>query len=277
MSRRSLNTYQRRHRLLARIERRLHSRMSAVVANSRAVLAELVIEGVAPERLGLIYNGIEPAVFADLPPRAEVRRRLGLGSAALVLTTVATLIPYKGHGDLLDALAGVAGELPADWVLLCVGRDDGIGPALRARARALGIDGHVRWLGERHDVPEILHASDVGILPSHEEGFSNAVLEGMAAGLPMVVTRVGGNPEAVVHDVSGLVVPPRDPRAMGAAILGLARDATRRQRMGEAGRHRVTAVFSLAACVDRYARLYTLLSGDRHEAVSEVLGVESSS
>ena len=276
MSRRSLNTYQRQHRLLARLERRLHRSMSAVVGNSRAVLADLAAEGVSPERIGLIYNGIEAADFAHLPPRAEVRGRLGIDSAALVLTTVANLIPYKGHGDLLEALAGIAGALPADWVLLCAGRDDGIGPALHTRARALGIDGHVRWLGERHDVLELLHASDIGILPSHEEGFSNAILEGMAASLPMVVTRVGGNPEAVVHGVTGLVVPPRDPDAMAAAVLDLAHDPARRQRMGEAGRRRVGAVFSLDACVDRYARLYRVLLGDTREPVNEVLAAESS-
>lgn len=276
MSRRSLSTYQRQHRLLAQLERWLHPRMSAVVANSRAVLADLAAEGAPPERIGLIYNGIEAVNLAELSPRSEVRGRLGIDSAALVLTIVANLIPYKGHGDLLEALAGIAGMLPADWVLLCAGRDDGIGPALRTQARTLGLDGHVRWLGERPDVIELLHASDVEILPSHEEGFSNAVLEGMAVGLPMVVTRVGGNPEAVVHGVTGLVVPPRDPQAMMAAVLDLARDPARRHRMGEAGRRRVEELFSLDACVDRYARLYRTLSGGTGQPVSEVLAAKSS-
>ena len=132
----------------------------------------------------------------------------------------------------------------------------------------------------RVDLPRVAEtgpASDVGILPSHEEGFSNAILEGMAAGLPMVVTRVGGNPEAVVHGVTGLVVPPRDPSAMAAAVLDLVRDPARRQRMGEAGRHRVEEAFSLDACVDRYARLYRMLSGATGEPVSEVLAAKASS
>jgi glycosyltransferase involved in cell wall biosynthesis len=277
MSRRSLNAYQEQHRVLARLERQLHRRMSAVLGNSRAVLADLAAEGVPPDRIGLIYNGIETVDPKRLPSRVDVRSRLGIDGAALVLTTVANLIPYKGHGDLLEALAKITGELPAGWVLLCVGRDDGIGPALRARAHALGIDAHVRWLGERHDVLEILHASDIGLLPSHQEGFSNAILEGMAASLPMVVTRVGGNPEAVVDGLTGLVVPPRDPGMMAAAVLELAGDPVGRRRMGEAGRRRVEEVFSLDICVDRYARLYRALAGGPGEPVNKVLAAAASS
>jgi glycosyltransferase involved in cell wall biosynthesis len=276
MSRRSLNTYQQQHRLLARLEWWLHRRMSAVIGNSRAVLADLAAEGVPPDRIGLIYNGVEVFDAAQLPPREETRRRLEIDPAALVLTTVANLIPYKGHRDLLVALAGIANELPADWVLLCVGRDDGIGPALRAQARTLGLDRHVRWLGKRPDVPELLHASDLGIVPSHEEGFSNVILEGMAAGLPMIVTRVGGNPEAVVDGATGLVVPPRDPGALAAAVLELARDPDRRDRMGSAARHRAVTMFSLDACVDRYAKLYRMLSDPTGEPVSQILTATSS-
>ncbi len=275
MSRRSLNRYQRRHPVLARLERRLHARMVAVLANSRAVLAELAAEGVAAERLGLIYNGVDLERFRSLPPPAAARARLGLDACPLVLTTVANLIPYKGHADLLEALAGIAAELPGGWRLLCAGRDDGIGSALRARARDLGLDRQILWLAERRDVPELFGASDIGVLASHEEGFNNSVLEGMAAGLPMVVTDVGGNAEAVTHGVSGLVVPPRDPRALGQAILSLARDPARRRQMGEAGRQRVAAEFSLEACVGRYTRLYAALAAGAPGPVSEIVAAGS--
>jgi glycosyltransferase involved in cell wall biosynthesis len=271
MSRRNLNRYQARHPVLAWLERRLHRRVSAALGNSRAVLAELAEEGVPPERLGLIYNGIDLDAFAAATPSASVRARLDVDPAALVLVTLANLIPYKGHADLLAALAGVAGRLPPGWVLLCAGRDDGAGPVLRARARELGLEGHVRWLGLRDDVPALLAASDIGILASHEEGFSNSVLEGMAAGLPMIVTAVGGNIEAVQHAVSGLLVPPRDPAALGAAIVELAGDPARRRRLGDAGRARVAATFSLTECVARYRRLYTLLAAQRAAEVGAAL------
>jgi glycosyltransferase involved in cell wall biosynthesis len=271
MSRRSLNRYQRRRPILAWLERRLHRRIAAALGNSRAVLAELAAEGVPPDRLGLIYNGIDLDGFAHLPPRGDARARLGIGPGTLVLLALANLIPYKGHGDLLVALAEVAGRLPADWVLLCAGRDDGAGPALEGLARTLGIADHVRWLGLRDDVPDFLAASDLGVLASHEEGFSNSVLEGMAAGLAMIVSDVGGNPEAVEHGVSGWVVPPRAPAALGAAILALAHDPGRRRRLADAARARVAQAFTLEGCVKRYQQLYALVAGGSARAVGEVL------
>ena len=272
MSRRNLNRYQQKHRILGWLERRLHRRVTAALANSRAVLTELADEGVPPQRLGLIYNGIDLDTLAKVAPEGDVRARLGVEPSALVLITLANLIPYKGHADLLAALAGVADRLPPRWTLLCAGRDDGAGAGLRARARELGLGEHVRWLGLRDDVPGLLAAGDVGILASHEEGFSNSVLEGMAAGLPMIVTAVGGNVEAVQHGVSGWVVPPRDPAALGAAILELAHDPARRHRLGEAARTRVAHAFALETCVARYHRFYTLVASGRASAVDETLG-----
>jgi glycosyltransferase involved in cell wall biosynthesis len=271
MSRRSLNRYQRKHPVLGWLERRLHRRITAALGNSRAVMAELAREGVPPERLGLIYNGIEPATFANLPSSTEARARLNIDPSAVVLTTLANLIPYKGHGDLLVALAAVADRLPANWVLLCAGRDDGAGPTLRAQARDLGLANHVRWLGLRLDVAEVLAASDLGILVSHQEGFSNSVLESMASGLAVIVSDVGGNAEAIEDHVSGVVVPPQDPATLGAAILQLVHNPAGRQRMGAAARARVAGTFDLEVCVARYRRLYTLLATGEARAVGEAL------
>jgi glycosyltransferase involved in cell wall biosynthesis len=271
MSRRNLNRYQRKHPVLGWLERRLHRHLAAALGNSRAVVAELAAEGVPRERLGLIYNGIDLEAFAGLPPPAEVRARLGIPPGTLVLTTPANLLPYKGHADLLAALAQVAGRLPPDWVLLCAGRDDGAGATLRASARALGLADRVRWLGLRDDVPALLRASDLGVLISHEEGFSNGVLEGMAAGLAMIVSDVGGNAEAVEHGVSGWLVPPRDPAALGAALLALAHDPDRRRRLGAAARARIAQRFTLDACVLRYRRFYELVASGNAGVVGEAL------
>ena len=172
-------------------------------------------------------------------------------------------LPSKGHADLIDALARVKDRLPTGWRLLCVGRDDGIRASLEARAAARELAGNIRWLGERDDVAEVLAAADLGILCSHEEGFSNAVLESMAAGLAMVVTDVGGNREAVLDGVTGLVVPPHTPETLGEAIAILAADPARRRAMGEAGRARVAERFSLDRCVADHDRLYrALIAGE---------------
>jgi glycosyltransferase involved in cell wall biosynthesis len=254
MSRRSLNDYQRDHPALARLERLLHRRMDAVLGNAQAVVDQLRREGAPAGRLGLIYNGVDPGSAADR--RGEVRGRLGIAEDALVAVLVANLIAYKGHADLLRGLAAERQRLPTGWTLLCVGRDDGIGAELRALAHHLGVAEQVRWLGQRDDASALLAAADIGILCSHQEGFSNAILEGMAAGLPMLVTDVGGNAEAVVDGETGLVVPAHDPARLGAALASLAGDPARRRAMGAAGRRRVREHFSLDACVAAYERLY---------------------
>lgn len=255
MSRRSLNLYQAKHRLFRRVEHRLHPYMDLVCGNSRAVIEDLKGEGIPPSRLRLIYNGIPLERFNGCRPRSQVRASLQLADDSLVFAMVANLIPYKGHADLIDALALIKNRLPANWVFLCIGRDDGIRDGLQARALASGLQDRVRFLGSRTDVPDLLSAADIGVLCSHEEGFSNAVLEGMAAGLPMVVTDVGGNAEAVVHGDTGLVVPAKTPEALSIALLTIALDP-QRASMGARGRTRVTTVFSMDACLYGYRDLY---------------------
>lgn len=256
MSRRSLNHYQSKHRLFRRVEHWLHPRMDLVCGNSIAVVRDLRSEGVSADRLRLIYNGIETSRFRAERSRAEVRAELGIDDGTVVMVMVANLISYKGHADLIQALSGVQASLPARWTCVCVGRDDGIGAALEDQALAAGIGGNMRFTGSRKDVPDLLAAADVGVLCSHEEGFSNAVIEGMVSSLPMVVTDVGGNAEAVLHGETGLVVPARNPAALGDALLRICSDPEQRARMGHAGRQRVLDHFSMEACVANYEALY---------------------
>jgi glycosyltransferase involved in cell wall biosynthesis len=269
MSRRSLNDYQAKHPVLAKLERWLHRTLSAAVANSRAVRRQLIEEGIPAERTGLIYNGVE--FVRPTTSRSSIRQRHGIGEETLVLTLVANLIPYKGHRDLFTALAGVRDRIPGDWLLLCVGRNDGTQAELEFYARQLGIHDHIRWLAERQDVPEILAMSDIGILCSHQEGFSNSLLEYMTSGLPVVATDVGGNGEAVVGGETGYLVPPCDPLALGEALALLATDRGLRARMGEAGQRRAHELFSFDDCVRRYVNLYTGLLVDARQPVQQLI------
>lgn len=247
MSRRSLNDYQAKHPLLAKLERALHKRMDAVLGNSAAVTAQLIEEGAARDRVYLIRNGIDLARFANPKPVPRPADKV-------VIACVANLIPYKGHADLIDALALVPCE-PA-WELWCAGRDDGIGTALQTRAHAAGIGDRVKLLGARNDVPDLLAAADLAVLTSHEEGFPNAVLEAMAARRAVIGTRAGGIPEAIDDGKTGLIVSPRDPAALGAALTRLIADAPLRATMGAAGRARAEAEFSLDVCAAAYATFY---------------------
>lgn len=270
MSRRSLNDYQLAYPMMRWLELKLHSRMDAVMGNSMAVVRQLHDEEeVSGDKLGLIYNGIElPVRDTD---RATLRSSLAIAGPTLVFTIVANLIPYKGHRDLITAFGLAKDRIGQPWYLLIVGRDDGIGSEILTMARELGIDRNISFLGSRSDVASLMSASDVGLLSSHQEGFSNTILEAMAAGLPMIVTNVGGNAEAVVDGETGLVVPPHDPGSFAEAIVRVARDPSLRERYGAAGRKRVEALFLLDTCVARYESLYRgLMQGKIPRDIPEV-------
>jgi glycosyltransferase involved in cell wall biosynthesis len=256
MSRRSQNDYQKKHHKIATVlEHRLHKRMSRVLANSQKVATQLKDEGVNDKQLRLIYNGVDLDRYS-LNADPEFRESLDIPNDALVFTIVANLFFYKGHQDLLHAFANIHSQLPENWVLLCVGRNTGELDSLQKLATKLGLENHIRFLGQRMDIPEIVSASDIGILASHEEGFSNAILEFMACGKPMMVTRVGGNAEAVLDQQCGYVVAPKDSDQMADALLKLATDPQIRDTFGQAARERVSQEFSLTACVDKYKTLY---------------------
>jgi len=255
MSRRSLNDYQHKWPGVASTEKFLHRRMDMLLGNARAITQELIQEGVPEKKVRLIYNGIHVPAMATT--KKEARAALDLDEHAFVAVVVANLLPYKGHLELIAALIEIADELPQPWTVLLAGRDGGSRAKIERAIVRGGLANHVRLLGERNDVPHILAAAEVGILtPTRNEGLSNAILELMAAGLPMVVTDIGGNAEVVVDGQTGLVVPPHDPKRLGDAILNLAQDPGRRKAMGDAARKRLAEDFSLTACVERYCTLY---------------------
>lgn len=257
MSRRSLNNYQRKYKGFHQLEKYFHQKCDLILGNSQAVIDQLhTEEGVSASKLKLIYNGI-PLDEQSPIDRDQVRKALGLSKEAYVLCLVANLIPYKGHADLIQALADIKQKLPKEWALLCIGRDDGILSSLQQKAKSFGISDHIQWLLAREDVSSLLAASDVGLLCSHEEGFSNAILEGMRASLPMIVTDVGGNAEAVSHGLTGLVVPPHNPKGLGKAICSLLETPDLARKMGQNGRKRLEALFSLDQCVEAYHEVYS--------------------
>lgn len=273
MSRRSLNIYQSKKPRLASLEHRLHSNMHALLGNSRKVAMQLLEENAPTSRVGLIYNGIEIERFTSISHQqaSQTRSSLNLSDNELIFIIVANLIPYKGHSDLIEAFRTIKSELPQNWTLLIVGRDDGIQPNLERQAEEAGIHDHIRFTGLRQDIPDLLAASNIGILCSHEEGFSNALLESMAAGLPIVATDTGGNAEAVADGETGYIVPVKDPQNLGKALSKLANNITLATQMGKSGRERVETLFSLHNCVDKYELLYhTVLEGKEIASISGI-------
>jgi glycosyltransferase involved in cell wall biosynthesis len=262
--RRSMNNYQTKHRFFGWVERRLHSYPEFIVANSKAIVKQLESEeGVNLERLRLVYNGIDIRPFNGVCRATNVRQELCLPDKAVILIVAANLIPYKGHDDVLQAISLLSESDKQNVFLICAG--DGLknrGDLVNLVSQ-LELDEQIFWLGSRKDIPSLLSHADIGVLPSHEEGFSNAILEGMAAGLPMVVTNVGGNAEAVIDGQTGFVVPSKNPKALAVALERLISDPELRESMGNAGRQRVGECFSLDACVHAYEALFHEVLGSR--------------
>lgn len=254
MSRRSLNIYQKRHKFIAKIEKILHKKMSLILGNSKAVLYELTDEGVELERLKLIYNGINLENFNGAQNSRKLRKSLGILSDEFVMVIVANLIPYKGHRDLLNALNLIKKKL-GKWKLLIVGKDNGIGQNLEYLSKKHGISKNVLFFGKAKNIPELMQASDIGILCSHEEGFSNSLLEYMASGLPVVATDVGGNKEAVKDGWCGYIVSPKRPEKLSEAILRIY-TSKERALFGMRARERAKKYFALDKCIDQYEDIY---------------------
>lgn len=273
MSRRGLTTYRAKYpAFVITLERYLQEKMLLLSANSKAVVEEMLLDGVAKEKIRLIYNGLAPdRIDAPTIDRVGLREKLGISDSALVIVKLANLHPYKGHMELLEALSylHLTNQLSADWVLLLIGRDvslhgtevltqsrPGYQAILEAACEKSGLSRHVRFLGERSDAPALLRCADIGVLSSHEEGFSNALLEMMAAGLGIVATDVGGNREALNNGQAGQIVPPKDSHALGAALAQLIADPDKRREFSKKARSRVLENYTIKICADRYEDVY---------------------
>ncbi len=259
-SRLQLSHYKRGRPLLQWIENLANRYTTAVFANSEAVKADaLAHERLNPEIVRIIYNGVLLEAF-ERPDPAPLRRELGIEPGRVVVVAVANLHPYKGHDDLLRAAARLAPRRP-ELLLLLPGRDQGMRAELERLIDELKLGGQVRLLGERSDIPALLALAEIVVHPSHEEGFSNAILEAMAAGRPVIVSNVGGNPEAVIDGETGLLFPARDAAALAEALERLLADRALRQRLGAAARRRVQTEFSMDRLVADFARWYEELAG----------------
>jgi glycosyltransferase involved in cell wall biosynthesis len=224
-------------------------------------------DGFSGERIEVIENGIELERYDAVPDRAALRRRLGLDPARRYVICVARFHPIKDHATLLRAFTAVAGRRP-DVDLLLAG-DGPLRHELEVLARDLGVEGRVRFLGVRSDVPDVLRAADLFALTSVSEAASLTLLEALASGLPVVVTDVGGNPEIVRQGREGLLVPRGDPAKAAAAVLRLLDDPAAAAAMGRSGRARVWDRYQLRRTVGCYLRLYEKMAGCREEHASD--------
>jgi glycosyltransferase involved in cell wall biosynthesis len=243
-----------RRRILRLVQRLSH----LVVANSKAVQEMLVAgDGLARERIRVLYNGVDFARFAS----ATVdRRRLfpDIPEGQRIVAVVANMhSAVKGHAVLIDAAHKLRGLDPPPMFML-VG-DGELRPELERRVAALGLQAHFRFGGERQDIPQLLRACDLFVLPSIAEGMPNSVLEAMAAGLPVIATRAGGIGEIIQDGVTGVLVEPKSADALAAAMLRLLRDPDLAARLARAAQEHVRRNFSFDALIRRLGEMYGLM------------------
>jgi len=218
--------------------------------------------GVPRERLVVIHDGVDTARFArPARPRGAVRAELGIGPDAKVAGSVGRLDPQKGYRHLVRAFAAILEEIPDAHLVIA-----GDGPEramLRALANVPGHAGRVHLVGARSDVPDLLHAFDVFVMPSIYEGFGLALVEAMAAGVPVVASAVDSLPEVLGADepggAAGRLVPPADPAAIAYAVCEALRNPDPAQV--ERARARASGQFDVAPMVGKYAGLYDSLAG----------------
>ena len=230
-----------------------------VLVNAEAIRERLIGEGYDPGKIAVIRNGITLSRFAREQRGATLRQELGLPLSAPLVIVFSRLNQLKGIQYFLEAAITLAEKFP-DARFLVVG-DGANRKELEEQAGRWGLGERTVFTGFRGDIPELLSEAAVSVLPSLSEGLSNSLLESMAAGVPVVATSVGGNPEVIEHGVTGLLVPPRDAAALAAATGRLLEDKDLAKSFGEAGRRRVAELFSVERSVRETEHLYQRLVG----------------
>ncbi|MBI2816613.1 MAG: glycosyltransferase [Acidobacteria bacterium] len=234
----------------------------SVLVNADAVRQWLMNQGIKDQKIKVIHNGIDLSGFEQMRGGDAVRQQLGIPANAPVVAMFSRLNRMKGIEYFLEAAAAVSAAMPEARFLI-VGdtrqADRAYAEQLQARAIELGLRDKLIFTGFRLDVPHLLSQVTLSVLPSLSEGLSNSLLESMAAGVPVIATRVGGNPEIVKDGVTGMLVPPQDAAALAAGMRTLLEDQQLARRFGEAGRQRILHDFSLDRMVRKTEQHYEML------------------
>lgn len=254
-SRRALGTHQERHPSLAWMDRIANSLSDVITVNSDAVAYDMKErDGVNLRKVARIYNGIDIKPYLSSgSARTRLRREYDVPESGRVILNVANLIEYKGQFELIRAFSRVH-ACCRDTRLWIAGDDRGILSSLMELAKDLAVSDAVEFLGARNDIPELLAICDLFVLPSHEEGFSNSLLEALAVGAPVVATDVGGNAEALNHGEYGVLVPPRDVDSLAEAMISV---LDMEHEIPSVGSQRwVSENFTLDAMIQRHEDIY---------------------
>jgi glycosyltransferase involved in cell wall biosynthesis len=253
MSRRSLNNYAKKlPKFIRNYEVFIQKQFHLAVGNSQVVCDQLIEEGIAKERVLLIYNGFEPKKKKF---RCIKKRRSTVVKSPYAFISVANLIPYKGHRDLLEAIRLLPAEL--DFTVTLVGEGNkAYQEELQATVSKYKLNHKVIFAGATDEIESYIWGCDAGIIASHEEGFSNFIIECMSMKKPIIVSDAGGNVEAITHCETGLVFPSGDATALSENMLRILVNRELATVLGENAKARFDKHFTLDNCVREYRNLY---------------------
>ncbi|MGI9628431.1 MAG: glycosyltransferase [Longimicrobiales bacterium] len=228
----------------ADVTREAISGSDQVISVSKGLARQIVEIGKPKREVVVVYNGVDADAFSPPADQVATRRELGLPEQGIGLCFVGRTVLAKGLHELLDAFGRVVANYPSAWLAVVGDGPDRL--EVEQRAEELGLAERVFFPGAKSnaDVPAWLQAADVFVLPSHNEGLPNVVLEAMAVGLPVIATDVGGTAEAVDEGATGFLTMPKDTDALTEVALRLVGDSSLRQSMGSAGRQRVLEHFT---------------------------------
>ncbi len=237
--------------------RRIQGLSSVVLANAGPIREQLIQEGhLRAEKILVIHNGVDPEVFDRSSRNSRVLfPNAGDGKRIVLVGNMTSGV--KGQSVLINAAPTIVGEFPD--VRFVLAGDGTCRNQFETQVGDLGLNKNFLFLGQREDVPEILAACNIAVLPSKTEGLANALLEYLAAGLATVATNAGGNAEIVEDGVTGLLVPPDNPEFLAAAVLRLLRDPDLACRLGRSGREFVCRRFGFDKLVEQIEGLYSEL------------------
>jgi len=231
-----------------------YKHVDVFLAASRVIAAMLEQDGIGTDRIETVHDGV-PISYIDKQPLVDAHATFWLPKGAPLVGNIAALVAHKGQKHLVAAAKRVVRELP-DTRFLIVG-DGELREALERQIKELGLERHVLLTGFRPDALGLMKSLDLFVMSSVTEGLGSAVLEAMTCGVPIVGTRAGGIPEAIVDGTSGVLVPPHDDGALAEAILRVLKDRDLAARLAAGGRARVETEFSVDRLVSATVRVYS--------------------
>lgn len=239
-------------------EKYLFHRAHKVIAVSKAASQRFQGFESAQEKVVVIYNGVDLTEFSPQQPDSRLREEFEIEKDWILVGTLGQLIPGKGQNVFLKAAAQVLKQTPKVKFMIVGEGNQEYRRKLEDLSAGLSLSGKVIFTGFREDIPRIMNALDIVVLPSttHLEGLSRVIIEAMASSKPVIATNSGGNPEAVEDGITGILTPPEDFRALAESILDLIREETKRKRMGEAGRKRAEKLFRIEKTISQIEKVY---------------------